>query len=828
MGLEDQGASSVAVANGIVTQQAPADINIEVAATATLQSLTLDEFELGQALFKSERAHGGPSEAATVWIRAPRLELAAALKTARDLAVQRKAMLSFNEATDLYDGNFTLNIYARCIKAPDPTKPASIKFKLGKTSTVQLLTPKFPTSVDLVLTGPSEKTETRKPVIEEDKFGISFYWEDGLETMQIGPPIREMKNFNYLDLINANGTMKEQGYNEDEFPRLLQMQRLIAQAHVETNPQLAIELLDYVVAGSASSQSIELHYQAVALRNSLTLGSDLAAASSINIYASKQVLKSRLSAALAFEQAFRDFSNQGASSKFQLATCLDMLAKSNDALETYKFIINIRQREYDNALDAVSKAKASFDKNNSEIEAKGNTFEKGIIGCIIAVAATVATAGAAAPAIVGAGASVVSSVEKAASLIQKIKAIFEKLKEIKEKIEPVLEKLRELVELSKKLMEMIEKLKKGGGAGGDAVTLRPGKQTGEVSDIGLAEWQRFNLAVVDMESQLRDLDIGGKSEYFTSLKTLVIAGECYIKTQVNLVQKTDDLAIVQMQSKMETRGQDRLSSMAYTAVIDDKVFQLLRRAMFDRILTIRTFVYQDFMTYKLAYNYHTLSKKSILRLSPVKPIVDYLQDAATLQGAVATYGSRALVQSRKFTKRSLCGFETAAALGAELSKSGAVDFTIDPQDLIWRGFGRIRMSSARCYLPGAKWRDPSAAHPPLRLELKTSGRFFDRDCAQKAPEGGLGDQTRLVPVRSFVGDERTLLFEYDVASGMVVCDGLWGQERDYTKYTPLTTWRVEVVGYCRDPETQRVLDLDLTGVLAVEMEFVCDVIWSGW
>ena len=82
-------------------------------------------------------------------------------------------------------------------------------------------------------------------------------------------------------------------------------------------------------------------------------------------------------------------------------------------------------------------------------------------------------------------------------------------------------------------------------------------------------------------------------------------------------------------------------------------------------------------------------------MSPVKPVVDYLEDAATLQGAVVSYGSRALVQSRQFRFQTLCGYDSAADLGTAFAKNGSIQCTIDPADAKWRGFSRIRMSSAR-------------------------------------------------------------------------------------------------------------------------------------
>lgn len=111
-----------------------------------------------------------------------------------------------------------------------------------------------------------------------------------------------------------------------------------------------------------------------------------------------------------------------------------------------------------------------------------------------------------------------------------------------------------------------------------------------------------------MQEYLRDYKIEGKREYFMLLKTLIITGECYIRTQSNLVQKGDDLTIVSFQSKIKAKDQKQLAAISYSAVTNEKILNLLKRAIFDRVIALQTFVYQDFQTYSLAYNYHTLSK----------------------------------------------------------------------------------------------------------------------------------------------------------------------------------------------------------------------------
>lgn len=110
---------------------------------------------------------------------------------------------------------------------------------------------------------------------------------------------------------------------------------------------------------------------------------------------------------------------------------------------------------------------------------------------------------------------------------------------------------------------------------------------------------------------------------------------------------------------------------------------------------------------------------------------------------------------------------------------------------------------------------------PIRLLLETDGRFFDRDCFQKDAD------KQLVPVRSFVGDPRTLLFEYNPQSQAIITDGIWGQERDYTKHTPMATWKISIAGRT-DTAAGSISQIgDFPQLKSVVMEFTCDVVWTG-
>jgi hypothetical protein len=102
------------------------------------------------------------------------------------------------------------------------------------------------------------------------------------------------------------------------------------------------------------------------------------AVSSVNIYSSKQILKARLVAALEFERSFRTFALELDDKKIQTSFALNLLSKSQDALDTYAFLTKIRQRNYDNAVIANGKASTTYKTNQTEIYRAQQVFEKGI------------------------------------------------------------------------------------------------------------------------------------------------------------------------------------------------------------------------------------------------------------------------------------------------------------------------------------------------------------------------------------------------------------------------------------------------------------------
>jgi hypothetical protein len=421
----------------------------------------------------------------------------------------------------------------------------------------------------------------------------------------------------------------------------------------------------------------------------------------------------------------------------------------------------------------------------------------------------VKTCGATAPAVARKVYELLHSGGELAGIYNKLKKIFDRLHDVYDDISVVIKHVGQMVSLSQAVIGELRHRKLAGLFGN--VEMHTGAMSPDVHNASVG-WRLFGFEVADMEDAFKEHDVDGKREYFAVLKALVIAGDSAIRAKTNIIVRADQLATAMVQDKMERRNHDRLHRMAYTSSTDEAVFGPLPRAMFDRLLQIRTMVYSDFSTYVDAYHYHTLLSQRVITLSPVKPIVDYLEDAARLQAAVVAFGSRALVQPRRFRMRTLAGFDSAAGLAAE-----------------------------RCYLDGAR---TSEEGQTVALELQMADHFFDRDLVVVDRVDGEGREeaasatattttTEMVVSRCFLGDARRVLFEYvpggrtdgaDGGSGPdIVCDGRFGRLLDYTKHTPMTTWGVRLARSSSSSSS----GLDLSGLKTIEVEFHCDVLWMG-
>ncbi|KAH7111486.1 hypothetical protein B0J13DRAFT_631825 [Dactylonectria estremocensis] len=816
-------------------------MDIERAASFAFESLTLQEKSLAREIVQFQYYD---AKRLTGLYRAPVLYMDQVLQhletgaresktTPRRISLYCDTLIIAETTPFMGKDTFFCNITARQILFSAAESGPAIQMRMNRNSKLLINSQTLPKSFRVEFVGNQDQKEQKTVSIPEGAFGVSYtsvqigtgtgVKEDVLPT---GPEM-ELQTENWMSLINDDGTLKGVPFTTDNFPRLLNFEYLMAAAMAYENPKLALSILNWICAATKTVGGSLLGAQAQSLRNSIAADNSgmITSVPSLNIYSCKQILKSRLLAARDFEDSFREYMSEERSASSWAFLAADLLRKSDQALEEYGFLSSLARKRYNEATQAHSYAEDQFKKTQKLVDEASEQFKgdvaawekkqkiaaakeilMGLIAVGVAIAATVATAGAAAPVVVGAAANVASTASKVAQAVARVKEIVAKIQEIYEKLEPIIEKLGELFKAIQAMVAAIEMAQ-------TAVDLPNSLKEGDMKLDALnatAQWEIFDIQVGLLEKQFADLGIPNQDKYLFALRSLVVHGKTYLQSQVNVVVRGDELATVQLRLRQQQASRPAIDAMMARFGENKELVSVLKLAMFDRLLAIRALIYVDFNSYVNAYNYHTLSTDSPVKMSAVKPVVDYLADAARLQSAVSAFGSKTTIQRKSFTLGHEALGIDVAQVATDLIEHGRFEFSVYPTCPIFEGFYRIRVVCARVHLSGIR----STANKALRLALHTTGRFADIAPPREVPTAST--------TYSFTGDARTIIYETDPArNGQITCDGNSGLAQDYTIQTPFTEWTVELAkgGLTAD-------ELKTDGLNEVEVELLCDVCYS--
>lgn len=784
------------------------------------------------------------------YIRSPVQQLGDAFKQANELIVAagldplRRLIvycdtLRIPENTNIThsdrSNNLDLRIFARELQCLGDVANA-LQVTLSMDSALEIFTDSLPNDFAVNFVAADGRSISKPLAIETGKWGVLASWEDGeLYTEQYELPMLDLSTADYLDRLTPDGTVNTRRYINDNLPRLVYYQFLVAASALHSNRKLSRGILHWVCNLSASPTTLALHMEACSLRNSLILsdnGHNVFHVPPVNIHASKQVLKSRLVAAKAFEDAFQNWLAQEHTMDNFAGLTANMLARSEDAIYEYHFLVEEAQDAYDTALEADGKARDRLFKTQKSLKELREKFTAGfkqwcLVNKVIAAAETLTAAllfiGAvavffapgpdlAAPALALAGAEVAENAAQQAGAAGRfmplVKRMSEQYKSLKDPVE-ALWKLKDAIVGMLKIFETPDPKD-------DGLTIHPGVN-GDVLNTA-AKWDDFRLAIDDMADALKDADCAGKTEYFHALRKLVIDGKTYLQTTENVCRKGNALAAAIVKFQTHEKNRARLAPSVKAVSQQYAVLEILQRAMFERLLAVRSLVFADFQNYSDAYMFHALTPYSPINVSPVQPVVDFLNAAAKLQGTVVAYDSGARIQHRRFTIHTLGdGVTDAADLQRRIKAGESVKVSLHPDNqALFQGFCRIRLARTRCYLNGAaKSLQPTMVNETqtLKVLLKTPGIFSDVGLSSTWVSNAAGT----IKSSDYVGDARTFLFEYELGDqAVIVCDGEYNRRRGFALQTPLTEWEVSVA-------PGGIQNVDLDGLTGLKMEFWCDV-----
>jgi hypothetical protein len=126
---------------------------------------------------------------------------------------------------------------------------------------------------------------------------------------------------------------------------------------------------------------------------------------------------------------------------------------------------------------------------------------------------------------------------------------------------------------------------------------------------GTAEWERMKIDIGFMFDGIRECgNFEGTDEYEKQLKYLPVNGLALLAAQEVVIKAGDQVVVMALKRRLQSEQRKRIKGAQAHIATDDRVLDILKRAMFDRLLAVRSMVFMDFWSYTAAYMYHSLDQ----------------------------------------------------------------------------------------------------------------------------------------------------------------------------------------------------------------------------
>ncbi|KAF3928783.1 hypothetical protein ABW21_db0205187 [Orbilia brochopaga] len=760
-----------------------------------------------------------------VFLRKPYLNLGDAINTVKPKLTGKSAqiylycdLLQFSGKTAIdVPRRTTLYLFAREISAlSSELGPMVIKY--DQSVVVYFATPELRDSFPVKFVDSNGGVHEVLISVPKDAYGVLLeVFAGGSQPRQkpIDSPDFALEAIDYMgDLSLTSNT-----FVEDDLPRLLQFQQVLATAWKPTNPELAIQIYNFIVKTTVNSKpALPIYKQALSSLSKLRMITDPLQqyVPNLDITQVKNVLDDHLDVAQTFEESFNSFSQQQASSQAAVDIAAVAFTNSKSAVEKYKFLEMQARSRMEFAVVALNEAVWNYNNTLNDLSLRLATFQVGIakfataqtekmlITVFVAAATiimTVASAGigiAALPATAAGGvlpfknmAEAMKVVKDTSSSSESIKGAVDSLKYLADNIQKGLTGLATTTNaLNTLLITTLPALKTNGFtvksfemplntlAGRvlvervDAITLSAAWDNWRV--LNELSWSKFS------ESEKK---IEGASDYYASLYALSNNGKAVVAAQAAYIHIFDDYmeASVNLQT---AQAQNAELERAVGRLQDPFVFQTFKRAMFDRLIAVRSWVAVEFNDYAAAYRYYTLSTDPISSIPVLSPASYYASAVADLQSDATHAQTTFRSQIQTFD---LSSNDSTAALTfgpnwrSELQSPAGLTFSIPTNSSFFETVSRVRVQRLRCYLIGSQAKE-------VRVTLTISGSFEDKSL--KAPYSPL----------KFVSDSTPLRFNYvpsksdpnDENPNLIRQDGLYARQNVFMTPTPFTVWNIKV------------------------------------
>ncbi|KAF3927853.1 hypothetical protein ABW20_dc0103756 [Dactylellina cionopaga] len=751
------------------------------------------------------------------FLRKPYMNLADAITTVKPNLTINSAEIYLYADLLQYAGNTavempkrtTLYIFAREVSAL-ATKPGPMTIKYDGSIVVFFATPELPAKFPVKFVDATGGVHQIAITVPGDAYGVV------VEVTAKGPtPVPEpldgpdfaLESMDYMGDLSLTA----ETFVEDDLPRLLQFQQVLATSWRTTNPQLALKIYDFIVKTTKDSvPALPIYKQAITSLSNLRLITDPLQQyiPNLDISQIKEVLDDHLAVAQTFEESFNEFSKQQANAQTAVDTALDAFTNSKLAVDKYKFLEGQAKARLEFAVQAMNDAVYNYNQTYNQLDLRLKTFQSGIakyatdqtgklilnifmaIGTIALSVGAGAIGVAALPATAVGGAlpykdisSAMEVLKAAGSSTDSMKAAADSIKYLADNIGKALTTMATtMVTLNTLLSTTIPALKP------DGFTVKsyeiPVDPLDRVDVINLsANWDNWRVMNELSWSKMPEAqkNIAGASDYYATLYQISNNGKAVVAAQAAYIQVFDDYmeAAVNLQT---AQSQNKVLQGAVSRIKDPLVFQTFKRAMFDRLIAVRSWVAVEFNDYASAYQYYTLSTSPPAFVPVMSPASYYTSAVADLQSdathAQATFRS----QIQTF---SISSTDTKTVFGAnwknDLQSLSGLTFSIPSNSSIFSSVSRVRVQKLRCYLIGSKSEE-------VHTTLTISGSFEDKGLSY--PYNPL----------KFVSDSTPLRFYYvpsvndpnEANVNLIRQDGLYARQNVFMTPSPFGVWNIKV------------------------------------
>ncbi|KAK6515783.1 hypothetical protein TWF281_004373 [Arthrobotrys megalospora] len=796
-----------------------------------LSNVELNEY--AKTLYENFRS----KDSKRIFFRKPYLDLADAIKLVSTRLGTNSAEIYLYSDLLQFAGNVeiempkrtTLYLFAREVSALE-SQPGPLVIKYTHSVVVFFATPgldeNFPVKFVDALGGTHEISIT----VPKDAYGVVVEVIAGAPTPVPEPISAPGFALNAMDYM-GDLSLTAETFIEDDLPRLLQFQQVLATAWKATNPALAMNIYDFIVKTTeGSAAALPIYKQAITSLSKLKMISDPLQqyVPNLDISQIKEVLDDHLAVAQTFEESFNEFSKQQTSAQNAVNTAMDAFTNSKIAVEKYKFLEGQAKSRLQFAVQAMNDAVYNYNMTYNQLPLRLKTFQSGIaeyatdqtgkliLNVMMAVGTIVLTIGAGAigaaalPASAVGGSLPFKDIASAMNVIKNAETATDNVKAAVESIRYMVDNIGKALTTMAYTMTTLNTL-----LGSTIPALKPDGFQVKPYDIPVdpldrvdvinlsASWDNWRvlneLAWSKMPEAQKRID--GASDYYAALYSLSNNGKAVVAAQAAYIQVFDDYmeTAVNLQT---AQAQNKVLQGAVGRLQDPLVFHTFKRAMFDRLIAVRSWVAVEFHDYASAYQYYTLSTSPPAIVPVMSPASYYTSAVADLQSDATHAQSTFRSQIQTF---SLSSTDIGSVFGNnwknDLQSLSGLTFSIPTNSTYFTSASRVRVQRLRCYLIGASAEE-------VRTTITISGSFEDKGLSY--PYNPLKFVSDSTPLRFYYVPSRNDPNESN--PNLVRQDGLYARQDVFMTPTPFAVWNIKV------EDAKRVLERATKLVLLITTE----------